>query len=129
MFALHPVAPLQMLNYAHCSVEICYGLALRAAYGILPLRRFFVKAIPLWPSIFSAALYRPLTAVCSSPTMPAATARYNSRRLRPMSQPPILLASSGNTQIDEITAGIIAVMEFQFPSRIHGYYEVAPIWA
>jgi hypothetical protein len=33
-----------------------------------------------------------------------------------------LLASSGNDQIDEITAGIIAVMEFQFPSRIHGYY-------
>jgi hypothetical protein len=39
-----------------------------------------------------------------------------------VSQPLTLLASSGNAQIDEITAGIIAIMEFQFPSRIHSYY-------
>jgi hypothetical protein len=38
-----------------------------------------------------------------------------------MTEPLSLLASSGNAQIDEITAGVIAVLEFQFPNRIRGY--------
>jgi hypothetical protein len=39
-----------------------------------------------------------------------------------VNQPLVLLASSGNAQIDEITAGIITLLEFQFPNRICGYY-------
>lgn len=39
-----------------------------------------------------------------------------------MTEPLTLLASSGNDQIDQITAGLIAIFETHFPNRIRGYY-------
>ncbi|MBC8160207.1 MAG: hypothetical protein H7Z42_03225 [Roseiflexaceae bacterium] len=39
-----------------------------------------------------------------------------------MANPLALLASSGNEQIDQITSGLISVMETHFPKRIRGYY-------
>jgi hypothetical protein len=39
-----------------------------------------------------------------------------------MTEPLALLASSGNEQIDQITAGVITIFETHFPTRIGGYY-------
>jgi hypothetical protein len=39
-----------------------------------------------------------------------------------MAEPLALLASSGSEQIDQISTGIIAVLELHFPDRIRGYY-------
>ena len=39
-----------------------------------------------------------------------------------MTEPLALWASSGNTQIDQITAGAITIFERHFPNRISGYY-------
>jgi hypothetical protein len=39
-----------------------------------------------------------------------------------MTEPHALLASSGNDQIDQITAGVITILETHFPNRIRGHY-------
>lgn len=39
-----------------------------------------------------------------------------------VTEPLTLRASSGNAQIDQITAGVISVFETHFPNRISGYY-------
>jgi hypothetical protein len=39
-----------------------------------------------------------------------------------MAEPLALLASSGNQQIDQITSGVIEILQTSFPNRIRGYY-------
>jgi hypothetical protein len=39
-----------------------------------------------------------------------------------MTEPLALLASSGNDQIDQITSGVITILETHFPNRIGGHY-------